>query len=318
LTTLRSISSDEKDLFSEGETPEKAAGLRAYLDSQLAAGSIRPEWCFVAERDGRQLGRAALYAMPGVDVPASIALLETSWDEPAAGPEVLRLVAAQARDLGAAELEYALDAPPVAPRFQYHPAEQEAALRAAGFRLLRDGMRWRWTTDSPVPPQDDRLTFRPLPEVGRETFVDVLGRTMEGTADADLADGVAKYGVRGAGEWIFDLMAKFDHQDEWYEIGFAPDGSPAAVSMPARNPGSAVIGHVGVVPEHRRRGYATAVVARGVAVLAAAGAASVVGDCDAANTGIARAFAANGFDNFVNRREFGLSLVRPVAPTTGT
>jgi RimJ/RimL family protein N-acetyltransferase len=308
LTTLRNISSDERDLLSEGETAEKTASLRAYLDSQLEAGSIRPEWCFVAERDGRQFGSAALYALPGADVPASIALLETGWQEPAAGPEVLGLVAAKARDLGATELEYALDTPPSAPRFQFHPAEQEEALRAAGFQLLRDGMRWRWTTDSPVPPQDDRLTFRPLPEIGRETFVDVLGRTMEGTADTDLADGVAKYSLRGAGEWIFDLMAKFDHQDEWYEIGFAPDGSPAAVSMPARNPSAAVIGHVGVVPEHRRRGYATAVVARGVSVLAAAGATSVVGDCDAANTGIARAFAANGFENFVNRREFGLSL----------
>ncbi|MFC8797770.1 GNAT family N-acetyltransferase [Promicromonospora sp. NPDC057138] len=308
MTTLRSISADEKDLFSEGETAEKAASLRAYVDAQLEAGSIRPEWCFVAERDGAQLGRAALYALPGADVPASIALLETSWEDADAGPEVLRLVAARARDLGAAALEYALDTPPSAPRFQFHPAEQEAALRAAGFRLLRDGMRWRWTTDAPVPPQDDRLTFRPLPEIGRETFVDVLGRTMEGTADADLADGVAAHGLHGAGEWIFDLMAKFDHRDEWYEIGFAPDGSPAAVSMPARNPSEAVIGHVGVVPEHRRRGYATAVVARGVAVLAAAGATSVVGDCDAANTGIARAFAANGFDNFVNRREFGRSL----------
>lgn len=308
MISLRSISSDEISLVSSGETAEKTASLREYLDSQLDAGSIRLEWCFVAERDGKLVGSVALYALPGADAPASIALLEAPWDELAAGPELLRLVATKAAELGATELEHSLDAPPSEPRFQYHPVEREQALLSAGFRLLRDGMRWRWTSESPIPPQDDRLTFRPLPEVGREIFVDVLGRTMEGTADTDLMDGIAKYGLRGAGEWIFDLMAKFDHRDEWYEIGFAPDGSPAAVSMPARNPSEAVIGHVGVVPEHRRRGYATAVVARGVAVLAGAGATSIAGDCDAANTGIAHAFAANGFDNFVNRREFGLSL----------
>jgi GNAT superfamily N-acetyltransferase len=159
-----------------------------------------------------------------------------------------------------------------------------------------------------VPAQDDRLTFRSLPDVGRESFVDALAGTLEGTADSWLTELITDDGLHGAGERIFQLMMAFDHQDEWYELAFDAAGNAVGASMPARNPTEAVIGHVGVTPAHRRRGYATAVVARGVAILAAAGEKSIAGDCDASNTGIARAFATNGFQNFVNRREFGVTL----------
>jgi GNAT superfamily N-acetyltransferase len=308
LLSLRSIGPDEKHLVTHADNGDEATVLRDYFDNLLRKGGTQLDWCMLVERAGAQVGSAALHGLFGADTPSTIALIDAPWDDVEQASEVVTAVAGRARDLGSAELVFALDTPRSAPRFLSHPAEREAAFLAAGFSLLRDGMRWRWTADKPVPPQDSRVTFRPLPEIGRESFVDVLGETMTGTADAELADMVAAGGLRGAGERIFDIMMEFDHADEWYEVGFDAAGQPVGVSMPARNPSEAVIGHVGVTPAQRRKGYATAIVARGVAILAEAGEKSIVGDCDAGNTGIAKAFAVNGFDNFVNRREFGITF----------
>lgn len=307
MISLRSIGPDEKHLVTHADGDAEAAVLAEYFDNLLHKGSTQLDWCMLVERDdGTRVGSAALYGMPEAETPSSIVLIDAPWSDVQQAAEVVTAVAGRARDLGSAELVFALDTPRSAPRFLSHPAEREAAFLAAGFRQLRDGMRWRWTSDKPVPPQDPRVTFRPLPEIGRESFVDVLGETMDGTADAELADMVAASGLRGAGERIFEIMMEFDHPDEWYEIGFDAAGQPVGVSMPARNPSEAVIGHVAVIPAQRRKGYATAIVARGVAILAEAGEKSIVGDCDASNTGIAKAFAVTGFDNFVNRREFGI------------
>jgi GNAT superfamily N-acetyltransferase len=308
LISLRSIGPDETHLVSATGDSAEAVVVRDYFDNLLRRGSTQLDWCMLAERDGTRVGSAALYALPGTDVPASIVLIDAPWTDADTAREVVAAVSRRARDLGATELEFALDTPTGPPRFLRHPAEREAAMLAAGFRLLRDGMRWRWTSAQPVPAQDERLVFRALPEVGHEFYVEMLAASFEGTADNWTLDMIATDGPLGAAKKTFDLMMGFDHLDEWYEIAYDADDNPVGVSMPARNPSESVIGEVGVVPAHRRKGYGTAIVARGVAVLAAAGATSIVGDCDSGNPGIIKAFTANGFDNFVNRREFGITF----------
>jgi hypothetical protein len=64
----RPVRADELDLFVEaGGNPDYREEVRQYLMSMLAAESMRPEWCFVAEDENRYLGRAALWTLPGPD-----------------------------------------------------------------------------------------------------------------------------------------------------------------------------------------------------------------------------------------------------------
>ena len=55
---------------------ERNAATAAYLSGLLASGCTRPEWCLVAERDGRLIGNVVLWTMPGRTVPMDIVLLE--------------------------------------------------------------------------------------------------------------------------------------------------------------------------------------------------------------------------------------------------
>ncbi|MGW2588740.1 GNAT family N-acetyltransferase [Streptomyces sp. NPDC001515] len=290
---------------------ERNAGTAAYLADLLEKKCTRPEWCLVAEDEGGRLTAAtALWTMPGNDVPMALVLLEAPWDEPGlvTGRALLAEAVALGGSLGATELGHVIDSPAQAPQFQTDPERRAELLRLAGFDLARDGRRFRREAGGELASHDERLTWRSLPDVGREPFLALLTEALPTSADAHLSALVARQGARSAAESLFADMEGFAYEPHWWEVGYAPDGTPAALSLPARNPGSAVIGLVAVAPACRGNGYATAVVARGTRLLVEAGAEEIRGDCDAANTAMVKAFERAGYENFADRQEYARRL----------
>jgi RimJ/RimL family protein N-acetyltransferase len=285
---------------------DRGESIRQYLTQLMEQGCTRPEWCFVAESGGRPVASAVLWTLPGGSVPSDLVLVEAPWDDPAlaVGVRLLDEVVGFARSAGADELGHVVDRPVQPPQFQHHPDRHEGLVRRAGFTLARDGRRFRWQAGAELPPQDDRLHFRSMAEIGPEPFVDLLAELLPDTADAWLADDVARYGPRQAAQRLFDKSLQLQHEPEWYEIGYDADGSPAVVSLPARSPSFAVIGFVGVAPGHRGRGYSSSVVARGTHILVQHGATEIRGDCDAANVAMVKGFERARYHLFAERRDF--------------
>ncbi|NUR74108.1 MAG: GNAT family N-acetyltransferase [Hamadaea sp.] len=285
---------------------ERNAATAAYLAGLLEAGCTRPEWCLVAERDGRLVGNVVLWTIPGRTVPMDLVLLEPGDAD--TGEALLAYAAEQARELGADTQGHVLDSPAQAPQFQRDPELREKLLLSAGFTVARDGCRFLWTADDSMPVQDSRLHWRSLVDLGQAPFVELLADTFTETKDSIFQAEIAEHGVRGAAERNFAEMLEMIHEPGWFEIGYDAAGTPVAVSLPARTPTSAVIGLVAVARAGRGQGYATSVVARGTQVLADAGATEIRGDCDAGNIAMFKAFQRAGFRNFANRKMFTRSL----------
>ena len=81
----RPVRADELDLFvGAAGSPDHRKEVRQYLQSMFAAGSMREEWCFVAEEEDRPLGRVAFWTLPGMEEPFALVLLDvpgiaTTW-----------------------------------------------------------------------------------------------------------------------------------------------------------------------------------------------------------------------------------------------
>jgi RimJ/RimL family protein N-acetyltransferase len=281
------------------------AQLAAYLDTLVEQRCTRPEWWVV---DGGS--RAALWSLPGLEAPSSVVLIETDWDDPqlCAGRELMARVHELAAALGAEALDHMVDSPPVAPQHQEHSEERVALLEATGYELVRDGLRWLLPTPERAA-SDGRLTFRTLPEVGDDAFIDAIAATLDGTADAELGSDVEQRGRHEAARQYLEDHQSLDHRPEWFELGYSGD-ELAGVIMGARNPTSAVIAYVGVVPAQRGRGFAAPLVRRGTERLAAAGATEIRGDCDRDNVAMVRAFERAGYAQFARRRAFRHSPLR--------
>ena len=170
--------------------------LRAYLESLAQQGCTKPEWCLVGLDAGRPVARGALWALPEHPVPTDIVLIDADWSDPdlAGGRELLNELHQLARTFGADVLSHSVDAPPNAPQYQENEADRVRLLERSGYRLLRDGLRWRYSQTSPNAVEDASLEFRSLSDVGDDAFVEAIAATYEGTRDSWITRNVNERG----------------------------------------------------------------------------------------------------------------------------
>jgi RimJ/RimL family protein N-acetyltransferase len=201
-----------------------------------------------------------------------------------------------------------VDSPPAAPQYQEHEEERVRLLEQAGYALLRDGLRWRYSGAAPDKARREPLTFRTLPEVGEDAFIEAIAATYEGIRDSWITERIQESGTLGAARADFRDEQGLDYRPEWWELAYTADGTLAGVIMAARNPTVAVIAYVGIVPELRGRGLAPQLVRRGTKRLLESGADEIRGDCDRDNIGMIKAFERAGYEEFARRRTYRRAL----------
>jgi ribosomal protein S18 acetylase RimI-like enzyme len=281
--------------------------LREYAESLLQGRFTKPEWCLLGLKAGKPVARAALWALPGQAVPTDTVLIDADWSDQdlSVGQALLTQVHELAGGLGAHALTHHVDSPPGAPQYQENEEARIRLLVESGYELLRDGLRWRYSGASAHEASPARaLAFRALPDVGEDAFVDALASTYQGTRDSWITRGIEEHGPHGAARADFLDYQGMEHLPEWWELAYTDDGALAGVIMVARNPSSAVIAFVGVVPEQRGRGLAQQLVRRGTEQLLESGTDEIRGDCDLDNVGMVKAFERAGYEQFARRRSY--------------
>ena len=311
----RPLRTGDLDLFVEAaNSPTHRREVEQYLESMFAAGSMRPEWCFVAvDENDRPLGRVAFWTLPGVEEPFALVLLDVSRDDHVSvGTRLLEDVLDRARTLGADEIEHVIDAPPMAPQFQYHQEQRIELLQSVGFEFRRETGRFEWRGEEP-PAKPERLSFRTLEETGEEAFVDAMMRVSEGTLDREIRGERERLGAWRAAREFFEDAQGVKHEPSWWRLAYAPCGELAGLVMPAEPPGFLTIFYIGVLPGMRGHGYVDDILAAGTATLLEArkGAGKekpLLTDSDVSNAPMASAFERAGWTRFAGRREYVMDL----------
>ena len=310
----RPVRADDLDFFVEA-APDHHSEVEQYLESMFAAGSMRPEWCFVAEEEGdAPLGRVAFWTLPGMEEPFALVLLDVPWDGDyvGVGTRLLEVVLEEARTLGAEEIEHVIDDPPMRPQFQHHPHKRVELLECVGFSFRRETGRFEWRGGEP-PFAPGRLSFRTLEEVGEDAFVEAMREVSEGTLDREIQGELERLGELGAARDFFEYARRVKHDPTSWRLAYAPSGELAGLVMPAEPPGFLTIFYVGVVPRMRGQGYVDDLLAAGTATLLEArrwegNDRPLRADTDVANGPMAAAFERAGWARFAGRREYVFAL----------
>ena len=285
--------------------------LREYTRSLLDQRCTKPAWCLMALEEGVPVARAAFWSLPGQEVPTDLVLIDADWsdDELSAGRGLLARMHEMAGVLGADVLSHSVDSPPGAPQYQENEDARIRLLTESGYHLMRDGLRWQYSAPSSRgPAQDHSLDYRPLSQVGENAFVDAIASTYQGTRDSWLSQNIEEHGLQGAARTDFHDLQAMDYRPEWWELAYEEGDVLAGVIMAARNPSTAVIAYVGVVPERRGRGLAPQLVRRGTEHLLESGADEIRGDCDLDNVAMVKAFERAGYEQFARRRTYQRSV----------
>ena len=290
--------------------PERNAQVRKYLIAMIAAGSMRPEWCFVAEQDGQTVGCIAYWTLPDGETPSDFVLLEAPWDGDymPVGRDLLRQTLDRMRNLGAQALGHVVDSPSTSPQWQYFEEQRIRLLKAAGFVLARETLRFERRAGEPIGSRVQRLTYRPLPEVGSAAFVDAIQQVATGSLDRWDQQTRADLGRKAAAHAMFDIVTGLDHDERWWELAYTSEGELVGLVMPARTSTAHTIGYIGVTPTMRGQGYIDDLLARCATTLSHAGAHRIQIDTDTRNTPMANAFRRAGYIQFTTRRTYNIHL----------
>ncbi len=293
---IRALTESDAYLFDTLDDP--TAGLVGHLPfghryvTAAQGGQYRPEWTWVALRDGVVVARAAWWAGPEDARPVALDWLDFAPGESDAAVRLLRTAPLHA--------EYVLQLPP---GWRDRPAVRDAArartdvAAAAGLVPLVERFRYTWTPECGLPEQPGRLVFRPEPDDG--VFLDILRRVETGSLDAHARQAIAEGGVEQAAQEELAFFRWCPSPRDWWRVAWTAGpgrgGEPVGLHVPARNLRSPVIGFIGVVPEHRGRGYGYDLLADCTRHLAEHGAERIVGETDQPNVPMAAAFAKAGY-----------------------
>lgn len=266
-----------------------------------ATAEYRPQWTWIAEEGDQVLARAMWWGFPESPHPLALDYLHVhhSVTDPATLVGDL-LTAAHETFLanGAPELpSYHLKLPL---NWQEDPATvaavdwRRAAAARAGLTADNERLRFEWTPADGLPEPQGRLEFRPEPD--DEVMLAVFRRLTEGSLDTETRRGVAAVGVAAHARADFEFYRdEMPAPRDWWRLAHNPEGELVGLALPSRNASNAVVGYLGVLPEHRGHRYIDELLAHITRHHADLGAPRVVADTDLVNRPMAAAFTRNRY-----------------------
>ena len=284
---IRPLTAGEEPLFDSMADPALVgpAAFGARYANIVARGNYRPAFSWVAMRDGVVVARAAWWARPHDDAPASLDWFD--FIDQDAAVELLRTAPGPA--------EYSLALPP---DWRDRPAVAQAAqaritaAEAVGMTPLVERYGYRWTPRCGLPARPGRLEFRPEPD--DDVLLGLFRRVHQGSLDAHAQRAVAASGLDAAAAEDLEILRLMPSPREWWRLATA-GGEVVGLTVPSRNYTDPIIGYVAVLPEHRGHGYAYDLLVEATRLLVAEGADRIAANTDVTNLPMAATFAKAGY-----------------------
>lgn len=298
--TFRSVDGDDLEALLAFSTDEPVAWIGAdRYRAESASQNYRPEWSWLALRDGRPVGRALWWGSAVAQVPST---LDDLLVAPGVSDDERTAIAAGLITAGGAAFG---SLPPwiVDVAVDWHADEDAVAAvrwRAGAGRAAELGRmteRVSVALEQPVAPaaasgSTPTLWFRGGDD---DEFADLFARVAVGSLDAHTLAAVAGLGSRGAAADDLAFYRSLPGSRDGWRVALDADGLVVGFVIATRTAYDAAISNIGVLPQHRGRGVVDGLLAEGVRVHAEAGAPRVVGTTDATNTPMRRAFERAGF-----------------------
>lgn len=268
------------------------------LTSFLADGQYRHDRIWVAEQDGEILARAVWWGFATSDKPLA---LDCVWVHPSVedpvklAAELLQTAHEAYGDRPAYHVFLPNDWRARQDTAQAVAWRQEAAERA-GLTEELERLRYEWTPESPLPAASERLVFKAEPD--DEVFVEAFRRVAEGTLDFETRQALAVTDPDTQAREDVAAYQEMAGERGWWMLAYTPGGDLVGLALPSANNAGPVVGYLGVVPEHRGRGYSDDLLGEITRFLAERGARRIGADTDVTNVPMARSFERIGYRNY--------------------
>ncbi len=160
-----------------------------------------------------------------------------------------------------------------------------------------------WDPNSPIPEAPQRLTFRPVQSIGKETFSGLVAAVMADALDrSDRKEVATIEASEAARQFLSEASEWFDFQADWWQVASGRQGQLVGFVLPVLIRGEEKDGlgdgtfyYLGVLPGHRGNGYIIDLLIQSTAILDEIGIWRIYSDTDVHNAPMIRAFQAAGY-----------------------
>lgn len=303
---IRSITRDEIDKFAD--VVEKSGEFKDTLTSLWESGESSPERCFVAEERGEFIARVSYWIF--LSNPGEIHMLGLylPWegDYCEIGAKLLNQSLAQMHSRGAVSLECRLYSDSTT-----FLKEHKKLFELIDLSLTQEKWRFIWEETDRSIIISDRLVFKTLRDVGKDTFINVIQQVTEGTLDRDDQLSIEASGAEKTALNYFNTLKDIDYRPEWWQLAYKKDGTLVGLVIPQKfSPEEGAINYLGVVPEQRGLGYVNDLLAKGTIILQSEGVKHIIADTDSNNIPMAKANIRAGYKRDITTWCYRLELQR--------
>ncbi|GAB3261843.1 GNAT family N-acetyltransferase [Kineosporia babensis] len=289
MSVRRATTDDVPALIAFPDTPGVQNLPRDQVRDDFATGRMRPEWSWLAENDGRLVGRALWWGLGG-SRPESLDTLDVLPEQP--DP---RSVAAQLLQGGRADLgqlpTYRLRIP-VGERHGHPVRWRCEAAQDAGLTETLERLQYQWSPPAGVPQASTRLTFR---EGSDEEFVSLFGQAARGSLDVETRRALEETDEISQARDDLAFYLSCPGERDWWRVAFDHEHQPAGFIVPSATPYHRNVGYLGVLPDHRGQGLVHDLLGEITRIHAAAGAQRITATTDLVNLPMAAAFDRAGY-----------------------
>ena len=248
----------------------------------------RPEWCFVLEDGHDTVGRIGFRVTPTVADPSRLGSLPADelfvyglhlpWDDDylEVGRRLFAAAVAAISDEVPELLEVRINN-----SVHPHAAARVDLMTRLGMDLFQEKHGFFWADEGPRVESGARLEFRSIADIGVEAYRAVMAPC--GMATLDRNDHYYWTGC-GPDNWAAEMTRYLADEDAHMWLVGHRRGDPVGyVNIVSVEDWGSTIGHVGVLPDHRGRGYVHDLLTAGTAVARRSGITSMLSDVDVLN-----------------------------------
>lgn len=274
---------------------------------EFPADRTRPERCFVAEQNGETIGvlgyRAPAAHSNREQTPETMILffLHCSSNYLEIGQALLEHSLVRLRTLGVSKVTWNFDSADfwdeILRPHPYWQQQRELAHRV-GMALLQEKINYQYHVYPTIPVgRASKLVYRTLQEVGKAVYIDAIRQVMQKTLDRNDAQLCHQLGPERAAQHFFDNISDdMTYEPRLWKLGYTSTDELLGLVAPLKMWGDkGTLGYIGVVPEHRSKGYSIVLLQQGTADLAAEGIERIIADTDALNIPMQRTFEKMGY-----------------------
>lgn len=289
---IRSIVPGEIDRFvSIGLADADQRELKELLLNWWDEGRNKPEWCFIAEENGKLKARVFYAVFP--DEPKDLMVLGLNIQDEKNIIEIgEKLITESLNKMKNYEFNTASQHLYFNPNSHFN--EYRDILLNCGFKIIQEKKSYRWHGEL-IPSESGRLEYKSLKDVGKDIFIDAIKKVTRKTLDRDDILMVEEAGEEKAAEAEFNILKGIDYNEDWWKLAYV-NGELAGLIIPQKfSDTDGAINYIGVVPEKRGQGFVDDLLIKGTLILKEYGIEDVMGDIDSNNFPMEQALVSTGY-----------------------